>query len=109
MRIDTLNQLYEAININDKFQSYTITLNNNNLQIINSSNHIVEITYDRGFFVVFFDNTYYYDVDTYDIEETIETFVEDNILIQDNQISILSDKETKKMIKRNSSAHIIKF
>jgi hypothetical protein len=109
MRIDTLNQLYEAININDKLQDYTITLNSNTLQISNSSNYVIKITYDRGFFVVFFDNTYYYDVDAYDIEETIESFVEDNILIQDNQIAILSDKEAKKMIKRDSSVHIIKF
>ena len=84
-------------------------LNENNLIIENSMNHFIKIVFNHGFFDVYIDNVYYYDIDKFDIEETIESIMTDYILFKNNFAHILSQKEYEKVIKKDKNACIYKF
>lgn len=108
MRIESLKQLYEIIL--KKMPSYKIVLNESNLIIKNSMNHFIKIVFNHGFFDVYIDNFYYYDVDPLDIEDTIESIItEEYILFKNNTVYTLSQKQYEKVIKKDKKACIIKF
>ena len=107
MRYDSLKQLYDVIE--KKIKNYNIVLNDNNLIIENTSKHFIKISFNHGFFNVCIDDIHYYDIDTFDIEETIESIINNYILFKDNTAHILSLKEFKKIIKKDPNAQILQF
>lgn len=107
MRCESLKQLYEVLL--KKMPSYKIVLNEDNLIIVNSTNHVIKIVFNLGFFDVYIDDIYYHDIDKFDIEETIETIMTNYILFTNNSAHILSPKEYDKVIKKDENAHTIKF
>ena len=107
MRFESLKQLYEVIS--KKMPSYKIVLNENDLIIENSMNHVIKIVFNFGFFDVYIDDIYYHDVDKFDIEETIESIIANYILFKNNSAHIISPKEYEKLLKKDENAHIFKF
>lgn len=109
MRYDSLKQLYEIIE--QKLVNCKIILNDDTLTIENSSNHFIKIVFNRGFFDVYIDNVFYYDVDKFDIEGTIDDIMTGYILFKNNSVDILSPREYDKIKKRMtiSSNCIIKW
>lgn len=107
MRCNSLKQLYEVIE--KKIANYKIVLNEDNLIIENSLNHFIKIAFNQGFFDVYIDDIYYHDVDKFDIEETIESIMNNYILFKNNTAHILSLKEFDKAIKKDENAQIFKF
>ena len=107
MRYDSLKQLYDVVE--KKIKNYNIVLNDNNLIIENTSKHFIKIIFDYGFFDVYIDDIFCHDVDSFDIEETIESILNDYILFKDNTVHILSLEEFKKVIKKDPKAQIFKF
>ena len=107
MRFESLKQLYKVIS--KKMPSYKIVLNENDLIIENSMNHVIKIVFNFGFFDVYIDDIYYHDVDKFDIEETIESIITNYILFKNNSAHIISPKEYEKVIKKDENAHIFKF
>ena len=107
MRYDSLKQLYDVVE--KKIKNYNIVLNDNNLIIENTSKHFIKISFNHGFFDVCIDDIYYHDIDKFDIEETIESIINNYILFKDNTAHILSLEEFKKTIKKYPKAQILQF
>ena len=107
MRYDSLKQLYDVVK--KKINNYNIVLNDNNLIIENTFKHFIRISFNHGFFDVYIDDIYYYDIDTFDIEETIESIINSYILFKDNTVHVLSLEEFKKIIKKDPKAQIFQF
>ena len=107
MRYDSLKQLYDVVE--KTIKNYNIVLNDNNLIIENTSKHFIKISFNHGFFDVWIDDIYYHDVDKFDIEETIESIINNYILFKNNTAHVLSLKEFKKIIKKDPNAQILQF
>ena len=107
MRYDSLKQLYDVVD--KKINNYNIVLNDNNLIIENTFKHFIKIIFNHGFFDVYIDDIFYHDIDKFDIEEAIESIINNYILFKDNTTHILSLEEFKKVIKKDPKAQILKF
>ncbi len=107
MKYDSLKQLYDAIRKN--IVDYKIVLNDDNLIIENSLHHVIKIIFNKGYFDVYIDDIYYYDVDKFDIEETLESIMSDYIYFKNNDVFVLTSKEFEKVIKKDANAHVFKF
>ena len=102
-------KIHKTFTSKDKTIKFLFKLNDNNLIIENTSKHFIKISFNHGFFDVYIDDIYYHDVDKFDIEETIESIINNYILFKDNTAHILSLKEFKKIIKKDPNAQILQF
>lgn len=99
MRCESLKELYDAIV--GKMSDYKIALNDNSLVIENESKHFIKVVYNRGLFDVYIDDIYYYDIDVWDIEDTIESIIfEEYIVFDGKRVYTAYLDEIIKMLKK---------